>query len=283
MMHVRGRFIAVGIAVALSAGCGGGPASVAVDQFEVPTWQWGGDEGNSALVSGRLAFTDDGCTLLFSEDDDALPEPVVFPNAVGVRFGNGVRAVTDADSGKVFAIEGQEFSYAGGWVRPGIEWTEPCGAYEPDDIAYVNDHPAVEMPSEDPQPYAGTLPTDVPSLAERGWYEVPTFEWDPAQGGDDALLEGAVSMTEDGCAVVENSGGRTGLILPNAWGTTDAAYTGSRAIFSWFPESAGIMAEEGMEVSFGGGFRDVTDQWQELCPNSPVDDLFQAYDESPWG
>lgn len=135
-------------------------------------------------------------------------------------------------------------------------------------------------------PHAGELPTAVPTLEERGWYEVPTFEWDPAQGGEAALLEGIISMTDDGCAIIESDGDRTGLVYPNALGRIDDGDEGGRTIFVWLPETMGAAAENGAEVSLGGGFRDLTgdlgEQWQRLCANSPVDSLLQVYDGSPW-
>lgn len=65
----------------------------------------------------------------------------------------------------------------------------------------------------------------------------------------------------------------------NAWGATDEGYTGSTAIFSEFPESFGIMVEDGMDVSFAGGFSDRAGEFGEqggesfpelrCCPTLP--------------
>lgn len=208
MRRIPAGILAVGMATAFLSACGqeGSPnespdASVDVGTFPIPTWEWARGDAMAAEVSGRLAIAPDGCTLMFS-DDDSLAQPVMFPNAVGMEFANGVRAVVEERSGKVYAVEGQEFSYGGGWIRPGSDWTDQRGSYEPDDIAYVNDLPAFDVPSADPTPYPGELPSEIPSSDERGWYEVPTFTWDPEDGGDGALLEGTIRMTDDGCAVV---------------------------------------------------------------------------------
>lgn len=48
--------------------------------FEVPTYTWTGD-GMDALVTGRLAFADDGCTLIYESGQEAFATPVVFPDA----------------------------------------------------------------------------------------------------------------------------------------------------------------------------------------------------------
>lgn len=267
-------------------GCGSATAPAGAERFEVPTFDWDRSAGMQALISGRIALTDDGCTLMVPVEGDGPAQAVIFPNAEGVRFGNGVRAVVESGSGKVYATEGQTFSYAGGFVPEPNGWTSLCGSFAPDDVGLVNDLPAFPVPTADPDPYDGTLPTEIPSLAERGWYAVPTFEWDPADGGDAALLEGTVSMTDDGCATVESADGVVGLVLPNAWGKHPEGDAGGVAIYSWFPDSSGLMAEEGLRVSYGGGFTELTsefgEQWQTLCPDSPVDALFVVQDDQPW-
>ncbi len=99
------------------------------------------------------------------------------------------------------------------------------------------------------------------------------------------MLEGTVSLTEDGCAVLEHEARTTGLVLPNARGHL-GDYPGGAAIFSTFPELETVMAEDGAEAAYGGGHRDLSRElgadWQRLCPASPVDDLFQVYDTDPW-
>jgi hypothetical protein len=66
------------------------------------------------------------------------------------------------------------------------------------------------------------------------------------------LLEGTVSLTEDGCAVLEHEARTTGLVLPNARGHL-GDYPGGAAIFSTFPELETVMAEDGAEAAYGGG------------------------------
>jgi len=128
----------VAVIALLVTGCGigsrayqpaaGGPV---VSTFKVPTYAWDKGSGMDALVSGTLWFTAEGCTLLSSgKGRDRVTQAVFFPNATGVTYDNGVRAVVDPD-GSVFAVEGQEFAYGGGFgVRAdsdlGKQWLDQC-------------------------------------------------------------------------------------------------------------------------------------------------------------
>lgn len=245
------------------------------EQFEVPTYDWDGS-GMEALVSGRLGFTPEGCTLLYQPGQPGSVQPVVFPDAVGVRFANGVRAVVHEDSGKVFGVEGQAFEYGGGWVPDPAAWGGRCGEWS-GDVAWINDQPAGEPLTGDPAPPDEPAPTRVATDEERGRYDVPTFIWDPAQDGEGALLAGTVTMTEDGCATVETDGGTIGLVLPNAWGQRQD--DGRPTIYSEFPDgSAALMAEEGMEISYAAGYHAPSADWGRLCPGSPVDEIAMVYD-----
>lgn len=298
-MHRRRAAVAclTGLTAALTlVGCGHQPELPSgTERFEVPTYAWDRQAGSDALVSGRLAFTPDGCTLMYGarprdrEDASETGEPVLFPNAVGIRFANGVRAVADEATGEVFAVEGQPFEYGGGWGSPTESWTEQCGPYEHGEVATINDEPAAEPfdgepPVPDPAP-----PTRVASAEERGWYAVPTFEWDPAEGGDSALLVGTVTMTDDGCAVIDDGAASTGLVIPNAAGLRGAqAGDDGPIIYASFPDgSQTAMASDGLEGSYGGGEVGEGSEhwasWAQLCPSSPVDALWLVQDERPWG
>lgn len=274
--------------LALLAGCGQEVGQSQLPEgastFSVPTYEWGRDAGMDALVSGYLAFTDDGCTMIYQPGTKDSARPVVFPNAVGVRYSNGVRAVV-GDGGRVYAVEGQSFEYGGGWVPPTQSWTSQCGRYDENEVASINDDPAHGPLTTDPAPPAEAAPTRLPTAQERGWYDVPTFSWHPDDGGDGALLEGTVHLTEDGCAVLQHEASNTGLVLPNARGHR-GDYPGGAVILSTFPESDGVMAEDDTQASYSGGFRDRSGElgadWERLCPESPVDDLFQVYDTDSW-
>ena len=114
---------------------------------------------------------------------------------------------------------------------------------------------------------------------------MPTFAWDPAAGGDSALLEGSVTMTADRCATIVTDDGTTGLVLPNARGKREPSL-GSVMILSTFPDGTETnMAMDGDPVSFAGGTAgdsgDVVEQWDSLCPGSPVDRLFIVQDTQP--
>ena len=268
------------------SGSGGpvGPAGPDLPQdaetFDVPSYDWDGS-GMDALVSGRLGFTPEGCPLIYQQGQPESAQPVVFPDAVGVRLANGVRAVVHEETGRVFAVEGQEFSYGGGWVPDGGVWTGRCGSWD-GEVAWINDEPDGDPLTEDPAPPEEPAPTRVATDEERGLYAVPTFEWDPAQGGDGALLEGTVTMTADGCATVRQEGRAIGIVLPNATGMK-GDWPGGAAIMAGFPDgSETVMAHEGLEVSYGGGFVDAAAGddwgWGRLCPGSPVDELFLVQD-----
>ncbi len=271
------------VAVQLWPGASAPPLPAGAQEFTVPTYEWDGSS-MEALVTGHLGFTPDGCTLIYQPGRPQSVQPVIFPDAVGVRFGNGVRAVVQEGSGRVYAVEGQSFEYGGGWVPARGAWTDRCGAWS-GDLAWINDDPASAPLTSDPPPPEEPAPTRVATEEERGWFDVPTFEWDPAQGGDAALVEGTVTMTSDGCPVVvrqDEPAPTVGLILPNAQGM--AQDDGAPFIVSTFPDGyEGVMAEEGMEISYGGG--DVTDdparqeEWDRLCPGSPVDALFLVQDK----
>ena len=276
-------------ALALLAGCGQGEGPgqepVGASTFDVPTYDWDRDGRMDARVSGHLALTDDGCTMIYQPGMESSARPVVFPDAVGVRYSNGVRAVVGEDDGRVYAVEGQALEYGGGWVTPSASWTSQCGEYEGTEVATINDEPGHDPLATDPAPPMEAPPTRLPTAEERGWYDVPTFTWDPGEGGEEALLEGTVSLTEDGCAVMEHEARTTGLLLPNARGHR-GDYPGGAAIFSTFPEPETVMAEDGEDAAYSGGFKDLSGElgadWQRLCPASPVDGLFQAYYRTPW-
>lgn len=291
-MHCRRASVAclAGLTTALTlAGCGQ-PYELpsGTERFEVPTYAWDRQAGVDALVSGRLAFTPDGCTLMYQDDASETGEPVLFPNAVGIRYANGVRAVADEATGEVFAVEGQRFEYGGGWFPPSPSWAEPCGPYEHGAVATINDEPAADIFDGEPPLPDSAPPTRVASAEERGWYAVPTFEWDPAQGGDNALLAGTVTMTEDGCAVIDDGAAPIGLVLPNAVGLRGGpAGDDGPVIYASFPDgSQTAMAQDGLEGSYGGGEAGEGSEhwttWAQLCPDSPVDALWLVQDDQPW-
>lgn len=266
-----------------SAGSGPEPTGPIAEVFAVPTWEWDEQSGMDALVSGRLAFTDAGCPLLVQgEGGGVTAAAVFFPNASGVRYENGVRAVVDG-VGRVYAVEGQEFSYAGGWIEPAsadlaAAWDERCAATPLRDAVVVNDHAAGPPLDAAPAPPSSALPTAPSTAAELGWFAVPTFAWDPAYGGDDALIEGIVTFIGQ-CPVIEAEGRVTGLILPNAEGFRQP--DGPLSVFSRFPDgSSGLMVMEGESISYGGGAPADDSRWSALCP--PVDALFSVQDR-PFG
>lgn len=173
---------------------------------------------------------------------------------------------------------------AGGWVEPAsaeltATWDDRCAATPLRDAVVVNDTAAHPPLDSAPALPAGDLPRAPSTAAELGWFPVPTFEWDPAQGGDAALIEGNVTF-HGTCPVIEADGVVTGLILPNAVGFRQPG--GTLSAYAWFPDgSSGLMVMEGEAVSFGGGYGPPDDpRWTELCP--AVDQVARVYDR-PFG
>ncbi|WP_109472597.1 hypothetical protein [Ornithinimicrobium cavernae] len=253
------------------------------DTFEVPTYAWDEGGGDDALVAGSLAFTDAGCPLLvFGESATAL----FLPNATGVTYDNGVRGVVDA-RGRVYATEGQTMEYAGGWQEPmtgefAASWEALCGATPARDAAYVNDVAAHEPLTEAPPLPAADQPTAPTTREEAGWFDVPTF----AFGGEawptseEALFEGTVEFTEEGCPVADGPSGRTGLVFPNAEGFDNPDAEEPRMVYAYFEGgTSGVIAIEGEPGSWGGGYREPDHEfWTGVCQGEPVDRVFIVQD-----
>jgi hypothetical protein len=243
----------------------------------------------AALVAGTLWFTPEGCTMASTgEGAERVTTPVFFPNATGVTYDNGVRAVVDRTGG-VFAVEGQEFAYAGGYVvgpdsELGRQWQEQCPGADLRDGAVINDVPATPALTEAPAVPTEAGPTAPASDEELGYYAVPAFPWDPADGRGDALLEGTVTFTDEGCPVVESEQDEqsrvTGLIFPNAEGYRDPRDEDVQGIYSSFPNgSDGAMAFAGAAISYRGREAGAGDaRWTAVCADAPVDAVFYVED-----
>lgn len=249
--------------------------------FDVPTYDWDG-AGMDALVSGVLAFTDDGCPLMVAAEQAT---PVVFPDAVGVRYQNGVRAIAHED-GRVFAIEGQEFSYAGGYGDD-PRWSDFCGGEPAREGAVVNDDPAQDALSSVPPIPQQELPDAPSSDAALGYFEVPTFEWDGEDGGDGAVLTGTLTFDGD-CPVVvahvEGSATRVGALFPHAEGHRNPDDPSGAMVRMEFPDGSGMGLLEGEPIEAGGGYGPSgVDTWQRLCGEIEVDDTFMIMDTDPTG
>ena len=259
-----------------------------VSTFPVPTYAWDEGGGDAAQVSGVLALTDAGCPMLVA---DGRATALLLPNATGVTYDNGVRGVVDAE-GRVYAVEGQQLEYAGGWQEPAAGefaegWQALCGDTPARDVIYVNSVAAHEALTEAPALPPEDLPTAPTTAEELGWFPVPTFEfggdaWPTSEAG---LIEGVVEFTDDGCPYVETDGVRTGLVFPNAEGFQAPGTDDPRLIYASFPEqgSTGMMAEEGQPIFWGGGGRAADDEhWTAVCQDSPVDAVFIVQD-TPFG
>lgn len=256
------------------------------ETFPVPTFPWDDVTGMEALVSGTLAFTDEGCTMLVRPDEPEDPprvQLVIFPDATGLRYENGVRAVADS-RGRVYAVEGQEFSYGGGWVTPNeeqaAEWAALCGIDTLRSTALINARPTLDPLTEPPPVPEVDLPTRLPTDEEQGYFEVPTFAWDPAEGGDSAGIEGTLRF-EGNCPVLGEGGALNGLVFPNAEGHRNpASPDGPAAIHLTHPGGSSAAAYEGDHVVLAFAKAGAT-EWERLCGDVEVDSVLQIYQEFP--
>jgi hypothetical protein len=224
-----------------------------------------------ALVSGTLWLTPEGCTMMSNgQGEDRVTQAVFFPNATGVTYDNGVRAVVDSE-GNVFAIEGQEFSYDGGHVverdsELGAQWLTQCPDTDLREGAVINDTAATDPLTEAPPVPDQPGPTAPTSDEELGWYEVPTFEWDPEQGGDAAQIEGRVLLSPAGCPLLHTDDGQVvALVFPNAEGREEPD---RQAIWGTVGGTHGVFVEDGQQASFGGGHGARHQDWERLCGTS---------------
>ena len=282
----------------LSTGCEMGPRAYEpaptggpiVSTFEVPTYAWDKGDGMDGNVSGTLWFTAGGCTLLSNgEGPDRVTQPVSFPNATGVRFDNGVRAVVDADGG-VFAVEGQEFAYSGGFVVGaksdlGKQWLAQCPETEFREGAIINAEPASPPATVSPPLPAQPGPTAPSTAAELGYFPVPSFEWNPADGVGSDFVFGMVRFAAGRCPVMTTSQGadeqRVGLVFPNAEGFQQRQPAPRPVIYSSFPKgSRGLMVEDEQVRGFHGRAALSADsRWAALCAKTPVDSAFYVQDD----
>lgn len=258
-----------------------------VSTFALPSYDWDGASAMEANISGILSFTPEGCTLMsLVEGESRHTQAVFFPNATGVTFDNGTRAVVDRH-GDVFAIEGRAFAYAGGFVlaadsEMGRDWAAQCPGPGVRGGAVVNDEPATERVTTSPAGPDQALPTALPSDHELGYYAVPTFAWDPEQNRDTSRIEGRVNFTDEGCPVVDlgELESSVGLIFPNAEGHRSPQNPGRSTVQGSFPNgTSGTMAINGEKVSLGGGYRQADDErWTSVCRDAPVERTFQVFD-----
>jgi hypothetical protein len=134
-----------------------------VDTFEVNTYEWDGGAAMEALITGTLAFTDEGCTMLVEPGPGGpSASAVFFPNATGVVYENGVRGVVDG-YGRIFGIEGETISYGGGSIHAGeglqTSWDERCSGTPFSQAYMVQDTTTREQPPAAPSAPSVVLPT----------------------------------------------------------------------------------------------------------------------------
>ena len=100
--------------------------------FAVPTHSWQvGEPAKSALQSGVLGFTSDGCPFLDQGSERIL---LAFPaGAHGVRDQTGTRSVVDSDR-RIYGTDGETAHYGGGGLQK-KPVQDPCPGH-PDLIEY---------------------------------------------------------------------------------------------------------------------------------------------------
>ncbi len=289
------RSVSVAALALLAVGCGSRsapyqpPAGAPIlSTFKVPTYAWDGGSGMAAQVSGTLWFTPEGCTLLSNgEGRDRVTQAVFFPNATGITYDNGVRAVVDAHGG-VFAVEGQEFAYGGGFVVGadsdlGKQWLAQCPGTEVREGAIINDHPASPPPTVAPLAPATPGPTALSTAKELGYFPVPTYEW-KADVDSAGFVTGTVTFAGGRCPVMTTSTGgheqRVGLVFPNAEGYQHAPQAPRPVIYSSLPTgTSGSMVEDEQLTGFHGRRASADDSnWAALCATVPVASVFYVQD-----
>jgi hypothetical protein len=188
----------------------------------------------------------------------------------------------------VFAVEGQEFAYGGGFVVDedsdlGKQWLAQCPGTEVREGAVINDEPASPPSTVAPPRPARPGPTAPSTAGELGYFPVPSYEWTPDAGGPD-FVTGTVTMADGRCPVMTTSAGDherdVGLAFPNAEGFQHAQQAPRTVIYSTLPSgTSGLMVEDGQLTGFHGRTASSRDSaWAALCTKVPVDSVFYVQD-----
>lgn len=257
-----------------------------VTPFVVPTYPWGSPTAEEALIEGRLGFTDSGCPVSLPDRPSAGSEsvPLLFPEAIGVRWANGVRGVLGPD-GRLFGIEGQPVAYTGGYSSSGddaeITPADVCGELPASvGVFRVQEDPGRAAPDAPPPGVEGSDP-----LAR--WVDVPTFARVPEEGGDAAAVAGVVEFPTRSCPAVRTVDGQLiGLVLPTAQGMVGTEGgglvryrdPGTGVERPWFAEGDEVLLGGGGGGGGGGGAQP---EWDALCQDLVVDDVFRVDDQPP--
>ena len=176
--------------------------------------------------------------------------------------------------------------YGGGWHEPfggqlAADWEALCADTPARDAIVVSSVAAHDALNEAPPPPTRELPNAPSTAAELGWFPVPTHVLEDSPTRQEALIEGVVEFTDQGCPYVETDGVRTGLAFPNAEGFQQPGTDDPRMIYAYFSDgSSGVMAQEGQPISWGGGFAPSAEdeRWTSVCSDSPVDSVFIVQD-----
>ncbi|CAM3179765.1 hypothetical protein NODU109028_01990 [Nocardioides dubius] len=107
--------------------------------------------------------------------------------------------------------------------------------------------PSITNPSADAA-RAGSGPTTPVDL--------PTSDWRPGDGGDDALITGMLITDRSNCVVLGHRGGRTTYAL---WPAGYTAAIGTDGVVRLRDAEGEVVAESGDELELGGGFHEVSE------------------------
>ena len=153
--------------------------------------------------------------------------------------------------------------------------------------AVVNDEPDTPELAEAPPRPSVAGPTAPTTGTELGYFPVPTFAWEPSQGGDAAVVSGTVTFTAQGCPLLRpDAGGASaavGLLFPNAEGYRDPRVGAEPGpfVYSTFATGAVMMAMDGDLAAYRGGSGPGDDErWTARCGDTPVESVFLVQDTS---
>ncbi len=89
---------------------------------------------------------------------------------------------------------------------------------------------------------------------------LPTSDWEPGDGGDDALIQGVLRMDEQHCVYLETEQDRTYAVWPADWRATREG-----ELLTIYDAGNQPVAQSGDAISVGGGFHPVETYAGEPC------------------
>lgn len=103
--------------------------------------------------------------------------------------------------------------------------------------------------------------------------DLPTGDWRPGDGGDDALITGMLITDRNNCVVLGHDGGRKTYAV---WPAGYTAAIGTDGIVRLRDAEGAVVAESGDEVQMGGGFTDTSSRDHACVPDQREVALVQS-------